>query len=137
MKPFIALFPVLFLAACATNSAPTAEENFKRADKDGTGSVSRVEATNLIISEAFKMFDTNGDGVVSEAEYVANGGTAENFGKVDTSDSGEISLAEAQASPLIFDTFVVAFDEADANKDGQVTLAEYESYLALRDAAVR
>ena len=31
----------------------------------------------------------------------------------------------------------LSFDEADANKDGQVTLAEYRSYLQLRDAAVR
>ena len=31
----------------------------------------------------------------------------------------------------------IAFDEADANKDGQVTLAEYQSYIKLRDAAVR
>ncbi len=38
---------------------------------------------------------------------------------------------------MIFNTFVVSFDEADTNKDGQVTLAEYQSYLQSRDAAVR
>ena len=83
------------------------------------------------------MYDTNKDGQVSEAEFVASGGTAENFRKVNKSGSGKISLVEAQASPLVFNTFVVGFDEADTNKDGQVTLAEYQSYLELRDAAVR
>ena len=68
---------------------------------------------------------------------MASGGTPENFRKVNTSGSGKITLAEAQASPLVFNTFVVSFDEADVNKNGQVTLAEYQSYLALRDAAVR
>ena len=131
------ILPALLLAGCASTSAPTPEENFKRADKNGNGSVNRVEATNLIISDAFAMFDSDGDGFVSEAEFVASGGTAENFRKVNTSGSGKISLEEAQASPLVFNTFVVSFDEADANNDGKVTLAEYQSYLELRDAAVR
>jgi Ca2+-binding EF-hand superfamily protein len=137
MKLILTLCPVLFLASCATTPAPSPEQKFKRADKDGNGSVSRKEATNFIIADAFAMYDANGDGFVTEAEYVASGGTSENFRKVNTSGSGKISLAEAQADPLVFNTFVVSFDEADVNKDGQVTLAEYQSYLALRNAAVR
>lgn len=107
------------------------------ADKNSSGSVSREEATNLMIAEAFGMYDADGDGFVTEAEFLASGGTAGNFRKVNTSGSGKISLAEAQASPLVFNTFVVGFDEADTNKDGQVTLAEYQSYLEARDAVVR
>ena len=99
--------------------------------------MSRSEATNLIIAEAFAMYDANSDGIVTEAEFVASGGSTENFRKVNTSGNGKTSLAEAQASPLVFNTFVVGFDEADTNKNGQVTLAEYQSYLALRDATVR
>lgn len=137
MKLILPLFPLLFLASCATNSTSSPEQRFKQADKDGNGSVERVEVTKLIIAEAFEMYDSNSDGVVTEAEFVAAGGTAENFRKVNQSGSGKITLAEAQASPLVFNTFVESFDEADANKDGKVTLAEYQSYLALRDAAVR
>lgn len=137
MKLILPLFPILLLASCATTSTPTPEQKFKRADKDGNGSVSRSEATNLIIADAFKMYDLNSDGVVTETEFVTSGGTPENFRKVNTSGNGKITLAEAQASPLVFNTFVVSFDEADVNKDGQVTLAEYQSYLALRNAAVR
>lgn len=91
----------------------------------------------MIIANAFDMYDANSDGYVSEKEFVASGGNAQSFRKVNKSGSGKISLAEAQASPLVFNNFVVSFDEADTNKDGQLTYAEYQSYLARRDAAVR
>ncbi len=137
MKLIMTLLPALLLASCATTSTLSPEQKFQRADKNGDGSVSRLEATNLMIADAFVMYDTNGDGSVSEAEFVASGGTSANFRKINKSGSGQISLAEAQASPGVFNTFVVSFDEADVNKDGQVTLVEYQSYLKLRDAAVR
>lgn len=137
MKAITTLFPALLLASCATTTNLTPEQRFKKADKDGSGSVSRSEAANMIIAEAFSMYDTDKNGFVTEKEFVASGGTPENFRKVNKSESGKISLEEAQASPLVFNTFVVAVDESDANKDGQVTLAEYKAYLARRDAAVR
>jgi Ca2+-binding EF-hand superfamily protein len=137
MKLIATLLPMLLLASCATTSTPTPEQKFKKADKDGSGSVSRTEATNMIIADAFSIYDGDGDGFVTEKEFVASGGTPENFRKVNKSGSGKVSLEEAQASPLVFNTFVVAFDEADTNNDGQVTLEEYKTYLALRDAAVR
>lgn len=137
MKPLMILLPTLMLVGCATTSTLSPEQRFQRADKDGSGSVSRVESTNLIIADAFAMYDSNGDGFVSEEELVAAGGTSEDFRKVNQSGSGKISLEEAQASPQVFNNYVVSFDEADTNKDGQVTLAEYQSYLEMRDAVVR
>jgi Ca2+-binding EF-hand superfamily protein len=137
MKLIKTFIPVLMLAGCATPSTSSPEQKFKQADKDGNGMVSRKEATSLIIANAFASYDANSDGFVSEAEFVASGGTPENFRKVNKSGSGKVSLAEAQASPLVFNTFVVSFNEADTNKDGQVTMAEYQSYLALRNATVR
>ena len=137
MKAITTLFPALLLASCATTTNLTPEQRFKKADKDGSGSVSRSEAASMIIAEAFSMYDTDKNGFVTEKEFVASGGTPEKFRKVNKSGSGRISLEEAQASPLVFNTFVVAVDESDANKDGQVTLAEYKAYLARRDAAVR
>jgi Ca2+-binding EF-hand superfamily protein len=137
MKPITTLLPVLLLASCATTATLTPEQRFNKADKDGSGSVSRTEATTMIIANAFAMYDADGDGFVTEKEFVASGGTPENFRKVNKSGSGKVTLEEAKASPLVFNTFVVAFDEADTNKDGKVTLEEYKTYLALRDAAVR
>jgi Ca2+-binding EF-hand superfamily protein len=136
MKLIKILLPTILLAGCATTPL-SPEQKFQKADKNGDGSVSRLETTNLIIADAFEMFDANGDGFVTEAEYLASGGTPENFRKINKSGIGQISLQEAQANPLIFNTFVVSFDEADTNNDGQLTLAEYQSYLQLRDAAVR
>lgn len=137
MKLIISIIPVLLLAGCATTSPPSPEQKFKKADKDGNGTVSRSEATNLIIADAFAMYDANSDGYVTEAEFLASGGTQENFRKVNKTGSGKITLAEAQSSPLVFNTFAVSFDEADTNKNGQVTMAEYQSYLVRRNAAVR
>lgn len=137
MKAIPTLFPLLLLASCASTSTPTTIQKFNKADKDGSGAVSRSEATSLIIADAFALYDIDGDGFVSEKEFLASGGKPENFRKINKSGTGKITLAEAQSSPLVFNTFVVAFDEADANKDGQVTLAEYQTYIKLRDAAVR
>jgi Ca2+-binding EF-hand superfamily protein len=137
MKLIKTLLPAFLLASCATTSTPSPDQKFHKADKNGDGSVSRVEATNLMIGDAFVMYDSNADGFVSEEEFLASGGTPENFRKINKSGSGKISLEEAKSSPAVFNTFVVSFDEADVNKDGQVTLVEYQSYLKLRDAAVR
>lgn len=134
MRLILSLFPLVLIASCATSSISTSEQRFNMADKDGSGSVSRKESVNLLIAEAHKMYDSDGNGQVTEEEYIASGGKAANFHKIDKSGSGGVSLEEAQANPMVFNIFSVSFDEADANKDGQVTLAEYQSYLALRDA---
>ena len=137
MKAITTLFPLLLLTSCVSNSDPAPVQKFNKADKDGSGAVSRAEATQLIIADAFALYDSDGDGFVTEKEFLASGGKPENFRKINKSGTGKITLAEAQSSPLVFNTFVVAFDEADTNKDGQVTLAEYQAYIKLRDAAVR
>ncbi|MCU0749398.1 MAG: EF-hand domain-containing protein [Akkermansiaceae bacterium] len=137
MKAITTLFPLLLLTSCVSNSDLAPVQKFNKADKDGSGAVSRAEATQLIIADAFALYDSDGDGFVTEKEFLASGGKPENFRKINKSGTGKITLAEAQSSPLVFNTFVVAFDEADTNKDGQVTLAEYQTYIKLRDAAVR
>ena len=137
MKQLLIFLPAVFLAACATQTEPTSEQKFNAADVDGDGKVSRSEATNIMIAEAFARFDTNGDGVVDEAEFVAAGGTAENFKQHNKSGTGKLTLAEAQASPKAIEAMAVPFDEADVNKNGAIT---YEELLAYRErlyAAVR
>ena len=124
---------VSLLAGCATQpKAPkkpaTLEERFKRADADSDGKVSRDEFTDFMIEDVFARYDRNGDGFVDEAEYVAGGGSPENFRKINISGTGKITLQEAKASKLIRDTMVVPFDEADVNGSGYVTWDEFVAF---------
>ena|SRR3990167_2956777 len=90
----------------------------KEFDKDGDNQLSFEEfAVMLILSqdetkdniEAFRLFDTNGDGFIDFKEfqdaYIRFG-----YG---------ITEAEARAK----------FDSADANKDGQINFAEFQAIL--------
>jgi Ca2+-binding EF-hand superfamily protein len=137
VKPTLFLLPVALLASCATTSTTSSAKAFQRADKDSSGTVTRQEAADLMIGDAFNMFDSNGDGFVDQAEFVASGGKAENFSKLNRSGTGKLTLEEAKANPTVFNTFAVSFDEADTDKDGSVSYEDYLSYLAKRDAAVR
>ena len=131
---------VVIFTGCATvpgGRTPTLEQRFAAADTDGDGRVSRGQVVDLMIEDAFKRYDTSHDGLVSEAEYLAGGGSAGVFHKINTGGTGKATLAEAKASKLIRDTMAVPFDEADVNRDGSATLAEYQSYIQRRDAAVR
>lgn len=137
MKVALYLIPFALLAACVTQTQPSPEQAFKKADADGDGLVTRSEATDIMIASRFKALDTNGDGTVSESEYTAGGGTAENFKKFDTSGTGELSLAEVQSNPSAVEHMAVPFDEADVNKNGAITLEEFLAYEKRLDAAVR
>ena len=137
VKQMFILLPVALAVSCATTPTRSSSKIFQQADGNGDGSVSRQESTELMISNAFKMYDSDGDNFVDEAEFTASGGTAENFRKINKSGSGKITLEEAKSSKRVFNTFVVSFDEADTNKDGLVSYEEYVSYIARRDAVVR
>jgi len=130
--PFLAA--ALFVTSCATTPpAPTLEERFKSADANGDGMVTRAEYDSHNIGEMFARFDENKDSVITEKEFVDNGGTAEGFRKINTSGSGKITLAEANASAGVRKTLDAPFKEADVNRDGKVSLAEF---LAARKSAL-
>jgi len=130
------LAPIL-LAACASTSEPTLEEKFSAADVNEDGMVSRSEATDLMIADAFQRFDRNGDGFVDEAEFLAAGGTRARFRAVSSSHPGKVTLAEAQAHPQVIETMAIPFDEADVDGNGAITLEEFRAYQARLDAVVR
>jgi Ca2+-binding EF-hand superfamily protein len=127
----IFLFPaaaLLFTACATTPQAPTPEQAFQRADLDGNGMVSRAEYDSYTIGEMFALFDTNKDSVITEKEFLDNGGTAESFRKINTSGSGKLTLAEAKASAGVRKTLDAPFREADTSRDGQVSMAELAAY---------
>jgi len=145
MRPkilLLALTLAVFTGGCATKTETTAkprtlEALFKKADRDGDGRVSRDEFTDFMIEGVFENYDQNGNGFVTQAEFVAGGGTAEGFRKINVSRTGKITLEEAKSSKMIRDTMVVPFDEADVNDNGFVTWDEFQQFRAKRQPYIR
>lgn len=103
------------------------EESFKGADANGDGKVSRQEYDAHLIGGMFERFDADKDSVITEKEFLANGGKAEGFRKINASGSGRLTLQEARSSAAVRRTLDAPFKEADTNGDGKVTLEEFRS----------
>jgi Ca2+-binding EF-hand superfamily protein len=130
----------ILLAGCVTTTTKkqlTIEQRFQKADANSDGRVTRDEFIDFMIEDAFIRYDKNGNGYVTEAEYVAGGGTAGGFRKINTSGTGQATLAEAKASKMIRSALVAPFDEADVDKTGSVTLIEYQAARAKSQDYVR
>ncbi len=129
----------IILAGCVTTYKKqlTIEQRFQKADANSDGRVTRDEFIDFMIEDAFIRYDKNGNGYVTEAEYVAGGGTSAGFRKINTSGTGQATLAEAKSSKMIRDALVAPFNEADVDKTGSVTLLEYQAARAKSQAYVR
>lgn len=120
-----------FSAGCASLSKPETarlKSQFRKADTNNDGKVSRKEFGYLMVEDAFALFDENKDGVVTLQEYVVRGGTPRAFAEIDRNGNGKVTLEEAKASKVAMDRMTIRFYEADVDKDGYVTLAEALEY---------
>jgi Ca2+-binding EF-hand superfamily protein len=126
-----------FWGCSTTPKRPTVEELFKKADVSGDGRVSRKEYEDFMIVDMFAIYDANGDGYVTEAEFVADGGTASMFRELNVSGTGKLTKDEAMKSAFIRNRVAAPFDEADVNHNGYVTWEEFQVALAKRRAYVR
>ena len=128
----VALSFAFLTSGCVTPSkqpqSRDLEALFKEADADGDGRVSREEFADFMIEQVFVNYDRNGNGFVTQAEYLDGGGTLEGFRKINRSGSGKITLSEAKASKLIRDRMTLPFDEADVNDNGYVTWDEFQKF---------
>jgi len=130
------------------------KEQFKKADRDGNGTLSRAEVEQgmPMLARNFDEIDTNKDGQISLEEFEAYGKKKmeefakrrdtckadpdkchaemldrmkEEFKKADVNGDGVLTMAEAEkGAPMIAHQFY----ELDANKDGQVSLKEFEDF---------
>jgi hypothetical protein len=71
----------------------------------------------------FKRMDANGDGKVSQDEYVQ--ARREQFKRLDTDGDGKLSMAEIEASGR--DRMIDRLKALDANHDGFVDQTEYDA----------
>ena len=132
------LVPALGFAADNTAGArsPRAAGHFSKADTDGDGKLSRVEAEKAMphLAGKFDSIDTDKDGKLSRGELHAwkkahrgerQAKAAERFKHADTNGDGKISRAEAEKNAP---RLAKKFDAIDANKDGQLTQDELRAY---------
>ncbi|MGH8045739.1 MAG: EF-hand domain-containing protein [Chthoniobacterales bacterium] len=127
------LVGILLLGGCATapkKHVPTDKELFAKADKSGDGKVSRAEYQDFMVEQLFAIYDNDGNGLITEEEFVTDGGTAAKFKELNVSGSGKLTLDEAKKSALIMDRFAMPFDEADTSHSGYVTWDEFQVWRA-------
>ena len=130
------------------------EAEFKKADTDGDGALSKAEAEKGMprLARDFAAIDANKDGKLTpdeirtymQARMAAHQGGKdgkagehgkqrfeERFKKADTDGDGALSKAEAEKG---MPRLAREFDAIDANKDGKVTQDELRSFMVARRA---
>ena len=141
------------IALAATNNARLAGQ-FRRADADGNGMLSRAEAERAasVLAKQFDAIDANRDGQISPEEIRAfrRAGRGERrasggargaqagakfelyFARADSDGDGALSRAEAERGlPRV----AKKFERIDRDGDGRLTREEMQAWLAARRAA--
>jgi Ca2+-binding EF-hand superfamily protein len=146
----LALAPALSVAA-ATGGGMRSPEQFRSADTDGNGMLSRAEVQRAVprLVQHFDAIDVNRDGQISPEEIRAfrragRGGTRTRhstpqgagvdgyFARADTDGDGALSRSEAE---LGLPRVAKKFERIDSDGDGRLTLEELKAWIALRRAA--
>lgn len=132
------LLPAFALAESADKTGERKhqlKEQFKKADKDNDGTLTKEEAKAMPhVAKHFKEIDTDKDGTVSMDEIRAfmkshkddahkRGG--ERFKKADKDNDGTLTKEEAKAMPHVYKNF----DAIDTDKDGTVSLEEVHNFM--------
>lgn len=138
---------VLLLGAPLASAAEEAwVGDFKRADLNDSGGLSRVELDKsgspqlLQLRNHFETVDADRDGQATAEEYrrylvKIQDDFAAKFRKADVNDSGGVSRRELEkVSGTEFDAIEANFDVIDGDRDGQVSYAEFKSFQARKAA---
>ena len=124
MKPAFSLAAILLIAGTAIHAAPHEGSAFIRDyDANHDGQVTRAEFDAGRVAR-FRATDTNGDGWVSEDEYVAeySGRLEQQLAASDRSEEKKTEERQRQIRQTH-----VRFGVLDKDKDGKMTQAEYDA----------
>ncbi|HVT33674.1 MAG TPA: EF-hand domain-containing protein [Rhodanobacteraceae bacterium] len=117
-----ALFALLPAAAACAQSA------------GNTASDAAPATRNPSHPDAFDETDTNNDGVITREEYLAF--TRKYFDKLDTNHDHKVDANEVAHSPPMMERNLHSAEQMvgkwDANKDGVVTVEEYQAFANAR-----
>jgi Ca2+-binding EF-hand superfamily protein len=101
------LLAVSIGSACAeTTETPAQKEAYQRKlfgliDTNHDDVVSEKEFSTYILREEFRLFDKNGDGKISKAEYLKTATDKEYYSTLDPSGKGHVTLEELNANTSI------------------------------------
>lgn len=116
--------------SAAGNPEQRLQALFQKADSNGDGRVSRDEFTALMLEEAFDWMDAQRNGRISEAEFLAAGGTRAQFRSLDRGGKGYFTVEDAKANAGARRMMALPFDGADQSGDGFITWDEFQAYRA-------
>jgi hypothetical protein len=136
MKPALYLLTICLLASCeSTPPAETAPDRFALADTDKNESLSRAEMSDYVVGMIFATRDANGDSVMTPQEWNPDNDPArvKDVRLRDANRDGNVSLAEARAYGRSAGAHDEVFHAADTNKDGGLTRAEVQAYYASKE----
>ena len=117
----IMLLAGLALCAGAQNAAAQSKAEIQRMDRNGDGVVTRAEWQGP--NGAFRLHDTNKDGVLSGNEVWDNGRgpRVDRFREYDRNNDGVISRREWNGP-------IAEFRDLDRNRDNRLSRAEFRSF---------
>lgn len=102
--------------------------SMQQVDTNKDGVVSRKEFAESVVHNSATKYDANKDGVITMGEYVAGGGTASSFAKIDTKGRGKITKSDVRRSDYVTGLAGKVFEFSDKNRDGIMDSKEFETY---------
>jgi hypothetical protein len=127
------------LSSCQTTTEAPTVDRFAQADANHDGKLSPDEGSNYFVGIIFLSCDLNKDGKLTWEEWnvPGSGRTKAKFDEADADKDGSLSMDEALAYGRKRGAFQKEFNAADTNHDGYVTREEAQAFYASTEGPPR